>query len=354
MVKNEFLSVLEKELSQLSAAERAKTITYYSEIISDMMDAGYTEVEAINKLGNPKDIASTIVSQAKEVKAENKEIISEPKVEETKKETPVQKELKKTKKIKIWPFVLIGVIALIIFVAVSVIGMVVANNVPVEQNVRIFEVGTVNNISIDLDVDDLRIENSTDDKITFEYYTNKFNEFEIKQDKSSIVIESELDYEFFNINTKDYRSILYIPVQYNGVLDVDLSVGAIVINVDCEFERVTIENNVGAIQINKISANDINLENTMGAIEISNLVANKVVADVTTGSIKFKGMEAQDISLATTTGEIEGVFNDSMNNYSITSKTTTGDNNLPENFTSGIKLLSAKTTTGSINIKFND
>ena len=56
-----FLKLLEKNLKALSVEERNKTITYYNEMISDMIDSGLTQEEAVAKLGDPADIAKEIV-----------------------------------------------------------------------------------------------------------------------------------------------------------------------------------------------------------------------------------------------------------------------------------------------------
>ena len=114
MTKSDFLIELEKKLKSLSSEERAKTINYYSEMISDMIDSGLTQEEATAKLGSPNAIAEEIIENAREHKKQNT-VEADPTFTEIKKETPVQQELKNTKKVKAWPFVLLGVLVLIIF-----------------------------------------------------------------------------------------------------------------------------------------------------------------------------------------------------------------------------------------------
>ena len=138
MTKSEFLVILEKELKSLTVEERNKTITYYSEMISDMIDGGLSQEEAVEKLGNPKDIAKEIVDAAKEHKKESVTVKAEPTTEKVKKETPVQQELRTTKKIKAWPFVLIGVLVIVIFVVVQIIGSIYFSNLPREKRIKEF------------------------------------------------------------------------------------------------------------------------------------------------------------------------------------------------------------------------
>mgnify|MGYP003308261641 CR=1 FL=1 len=75
MTKSEFLIILEKELKSLTVEERNKTITYYSELISDMIESGLTQEEAVEKLGKAEDIAKEIVDAARENKRERRKIL---------------------------------------------------------------------------------------------------------------------------------------------------------------------------------------------------------------------------------------------------------------------------------------
>ena len=63
MTKLQFLYQLEKHLKKLSNVEKDQTISYYSEMIDDMIESGLSEEQAVNKLGNPKDIAKQCLNQ---------------------------------------------------------------------------------------------------------------------------------------------------------------------------------------------------------------------------------------------------------------------------------------------------
>ena len=64
MSKSEFLKQLKKELHSLKKEERRKNITFYEEYLSDLMETGLTETEAVQKLGLPKEIAKTILKES--------------------------------------------------------------------------------------------------------------------------------------------------------------------------------------------------------------------------------------------------------------------------------------------------
>jgi uncharacterized membrane protein len=61
MNKSEFLSVLGNHLKSLEKEEYNKFITFYDEMIEDYKENGYTEEEAIKKIGSPQSIASDII-----------------------------------------------------------------------------------------------------------------------------------------------------------------------------------------------------------------------------------------------------------------------------------------------------
>lgn len=58
MSKEEFIQILNNEISSLP--DHNDIISYYHELISDKIDAGYTEEEAVESLGNIDDIIKSI------------------------------------------------------------------------------------------------------------------------------------------------------------------------------------------------------------------------------------------------------------------------------------------------------
>ena len=64
MNKQDFLKKLNRRLKCLKKAERKKYIEYYEEMISDIVESGGTEEEAIARQGNPEQIAREILSNS--------------------------------------------------------------------------------------------------------------------------------------------------------------------------------------------------------------------------------------------------------------------------------------------------
>jgi len=64
MNKTQFLKSLKHQLRRLKRAERKKYINDYEEMISDMMENGMTEQEAISNLGDIKKISMEILENS--------------------------------------------------------------------------------------------------------------------------------------------------------------------------------------------------------------------------------------------------------------------------------------------------
>lgn len=64
MTKTIFLSDLKKKLIGLKSAEREKFISYYDEMIEDLMENGKTEEEAVHDIGDVNKIAKDIMDDS--------------------------------------------------------------------------------------------------------------------------------------------------------------------------------------------------------------------------------------------------------------------------------------------------
>lgn len=64
MTKNEFISLLSKNLRRFPKAEINKSIDFYSELIDDKIEDGMSEQEAVKSLGEPSEIARKIIESS--------------------------------------------------------------------------------------------------------------------------------------------------------------------------------------------------------------------------------------------------------------------------------------------------
>ena len=63
MHRQEFINILKEKLSGIPQTDLEKTLDYYSEIISEKLDEGMNEEEAINSLGTIDEIVKNILSE---------------------------------------------------------------------------------------------------------------------------------------------------------------------------------------------------------------------------------------------------------------------------------------------------
>ena len=64
MNKKIFLRTLKKYLRKLKSSAIHRHISYYEEILSDMIESGLSEADSIEKLGSPKKIAEILLEEA--------------------------------------------------------------------------------------------------------------------------------------------------------------------------------------------------------------------------------------------------------------------------------------------------
>ena len=65
MKKTEFLAHLRNRLGQLPPQDVEKTLEYYSEMIDDYIESGYSQDAAVAKMGNVNDVAAQILVGAR-------------------------------------------------------------------------------------------------------------------------------------------------------------------------------------------------------------------------------------------------------------------------------------------------
>ncbi len=63
MTKQEFLQQLEAGLSGLPKGDIDEQLRFYSEMIDDRMEDGLTEEESVRQIGDPREIAQSIISE---------------------------------------------------------------------------------------------------------------------------------------------------------------------------------------------------------------------------------------------------------------------------------------------------
>lgn len=66
MRKNEFLKKLSRQLRGVRTEERQRTLSFYDEMISDAVEDGLDEEQAVARLGSIESIAARVIAEAQE------------------------------------------------------------------------------------------------------------------------------------------------------------------------------------------------------------------------------------------------------------------------------------------------
>ena len=124
MTKNEFMNELERRIKKYP--DHSEIISYYYELISDKMDSGMTESEAVESLGSLDDICRNIENERATIKedinvVEEKEEIKNAEVAE-KKESTGPKRINGGKR-----FVYVLWIIACVFICIAAVSVLVAS-----------------------------------------------------------------------------------------------------------------------------------------------------------------------------------------------------------------------------------
>ena len=78
MKKYDFLAALQQNLSAMDPVDAAEHCAFYEELLGDMMEDGYSEEEAVAKLGDPAELAKKILGEEPPAEPSSQRTESEP------------------------------------------------------------------------------------------------------------------------------------------------------------------------------------------------------------------------------------------------------------------------------------
>ncbi len=227
------------------------------------------------------------------------------------------------------------------------------NGVNTYEKVSVNITDSIENIDISEVSHDIRIEKSSDDKITVEYWDNDAMTHEVKTDNNTLTISyknSDHWYDYINvgfnftesIDETDHDTVIYLP---EGVYN-DLTINAVSSDIsipdgytfsDVSFNTVSGEiscasESTGNVKVNTTSGNlnemyingiSAEINTVSGDVTLSeSSLSGSVVIDTTSGKITLTNITVGACDINTTSGDIV------MNNYSAdrtTVNTTSGD-----------------------------
>ncbi len=215
------------------------------------------------------------------------------------------------------------------------------------------------------------------DKVLVTYYDKKDKElYDIKEEKGklSVVRNDNNDYVFFRIDFSEKATVITLPKDYKGELDLHNSSGGFEVR-DVAGSKVDVGNKSGGIELENVKGEAVNVQNSSGGIRLTNVESDtdvnvlnssgsisltavtaggNVNAENTSGSIKLDDLKAGgNINLSNTSGSIRGTIVGNKSDYKIRSQVTSGSSNLDDTDT-GSRELNARVSSGSIKIEFKE
>lgn len=345
MTKKEFLCELESKLIKIGkSTESKKTIEYFDEVISDMIESGMTENDAVEKLGNIDSIIDSI----------RDELTTDP--------IPVEKKK----------------------------GEYVTDVVA----------GSVENLIYDDKNNSVIIESSPDDEFHITTHETEQKGYNISQSGNDIkIIAFEKEgfkkirsiFGFTSVNEKTYPVIIKIPRTFSGNIDSKTTNGSAQIK-GVAANNITLKTRNGSVRIESISTTYIDADTTNGSITVNSVASDHTELHTTNGSITLNSIASPTINASTSNGtvhlssiagsslnvstsngtvdfrsisvsgtvifhssngKIVGTLAGKMSDYAITSNTSNAKNNLP-NGTSGEIKLDVSTSNGRIDVHFSE
>lgn len=217
----------------------------------------------------------------------------------------------------------------------------------------------IGDIYINSDVADIYINNSDDNIIKVELYSDNVRNHNIELSNNDLKIDLEDNNKFFF--TKQSRIVLYVPKEFNDKFEITDNAGDIkasnfenasfkikVTTGDVKIDRadvIDVLTTTGDIYNNNV--NIINVVCTTGDIELGNI--NKSLnLKTTTGDIEIESINlSENSNIETTTGDVKI---DDINEVYVETETKTGDVRINDNDRYADYKLHIKVTTGDIKV----
>ncbi len=241
-------------------------------------------------------------------------------------------------------------------------------------------------------------EASKDDDYHITTHETEFKGYNIKQNGNDIKIvsfeKSRVKSFFgFNQNIRTYPVIIKLPrafsgniiskttngsIQINGISANDINAkttngSARVESVSVGGGKLEVETRNGAIRVQNLAASHTELHTSNGSITLANVATPKLNVSTSNGSINISSIAAETMSATSSNGSIQfgsiavsnsitlhtsnaricGTLAGKMSDYAITSGTSNAKNNLP-NGTNGAIRLDVSTSNGRIDVRFSE
>lgn len=172
-------------------------------------------------------------------------------------------------------------------------------------NTQTIAAGSISNITLDYDADDLLIKNSNSKKIILEEYLSRDKrKYFSKINKGKATLSIKEGKRPLGTGFKS-KMVLFLPKGYADELQVHSTSGKIETELSNKsLSSISLDTTSGKIYGDDLTADTINLTTTSGLISSNSLIGkNKLQIKSTSGQIKLRKLEAKQIQLHTTSSK---------------------------------------------------
>jgi len=201
---------------------------------------------------------------------------------------------------------------------------------------KVLTVRTGENIRINMEVGDVHVGVSPDEKVHLTYYEYKYIKFSLMQNNG------------FSITQDIKEELLYSPSSGN------IEGMTILVPATITLDTFDTTINVGDIRVQELKANNFDIDTDVGDIKFNKLIADNVTIHSNVGDIKLTELNANNITIDVSVGDVSGSILGNRNEFNIKTDVNVGDNNLGNGSggSGGSKNLDVKVDVGDINISF--
>lgn len=338
MNKTDFLEKLKKGLAPISGNERQSVLDYYDEMISDRIENGKTEEEAVAELGSPESVVENILAEFA---------------------VSGEKNMKKY-----------------------------------EKTERKVGINGKSKLKVKCEIEKINVTATDGNEIAFTYYESEKLQHDLTDKDGEVVLETRNKTWFFRRFglDKDMLTIdVAVPRAFSGDLILEAATGAINVRDLLKVKELRAKVSTGSVRAENLKAEkaffetstgsitvsgaeilgDAEIKTTTGSVKAENIKAGgrlemtvttgslkcdaeaeKLALKATTGDVKFSAKNADEIYVKCTMGSVKGTVSGAESEYDIHSSATMGKSNLSERTGTTGKKLTVITTTGSINVNF--
>lgn len=341
MKKDEFYIKLANSLQDVSLDEQQKVLDYYEELISDRMDSGMSEEEAVGSLGDPEKLAKEALADI----VQKQELPPQPEKTPVVKNEPAPKQEPAPKKKKrVWLRVLItlAIVFTVLGCLAAASGYFYIHSTHVGRSIHLTE--DIQQVIFDSESGDLRIIEDDYRAGTVEFTENALSRFQIRQANGTVFIDQETPLDFIELG--EAVCTVYVPERMLESVKAETSSGDVFLQV-LKISTVGIETSSGDVEI-RCKTEELNVRTSSGDIELGGIYHNATLKTFS-GDVELDRCVGTSLSIETRSGEVEGEYGAAADTCEFDVRTSSGEIEVPRG-AKGIHKVIVRTTSGDVEI----